>query len=110
MAVRGDAVVALPRQVEHRLHFVGQMLYFGQFEESGQPFDRMETAEGRVQGFRMEWVALQDERLRFDRCQVVAAFEHEVAQQFPDPAPGWSLRMMLAREDVQPVRRPPAAR
>ena len=70
------------RPIEDRFGLVSQFLHFPQFQEAGETFDRMKAPENRIESLRSAGIAFQQEQLRFDRGEMIAALEDEIAQKF----------------------------
>ncbi len=45
---RGNRQLAVTHHIEQRFHFMGDLLHSRQFEEAGETFDRVKSAENRV--------------------------------------------------------------
>jgi hypothetical protein len=79
---RSDRQLRIAGAIEDGLHLVGEFLYFPEFQEPGQPIDRVKTAKDRVQSFRVERIAPDRQGLRLNAGEMLAALEHKIAHQF----------------------------
>ena len=78
---RGDHQPGVSRQIQNRLHLVGDLADRVQIQEPGHAFDGVESTENRMNRLGIGGILIERQQLQLDRGQVLARFQNEIVQQ-----------------------------